>query len=146
MAETRRVRRGAEQLLLLAALLLGLVTMHTLGHEPLGHGAATAQTAPMATTSPLSPMASADHDHAGQHTGPHTPPHHSGHSGHSGGPLAVCLAVLGALVVVLGGVALRRARRAGWARLRAAGVRWCAGRRAPPLPITVLDRVAVLRI
>lgn len=141
MSETRRVRRGAERLLLLAALLLGLVTMHTLGHEPLGHGAA----APMTAMAPM-PMAratTADHGHVGRHAGPDAP---ARRSGDSGGPLAVCLAVLGALVVVLGGAALRRARRAGWARLRAAGVRWGAGRRAPPLPTTVLDRVAVLRI
>ncbi|MGW4161782.1 hypothetical protein [Streptomyces sp. NPDC004788] len=168
MAETRRVRRGAERLLLLAALLLGLVTMHTLGHEPLGqhgatpghallgqhgatpgreplgrHGATPAQAgqpAPVAQMAQMAPMAVEDHDHAGRHTGPRTPAHHSGDSGD---PLAVCLAVLGALVVVVGGAALRRA---GAARVRTAGVRWRAARRAPPAPITVLDRVAALRI
>ncbi|MGW5418834.1 DUF6153 family protein [Streptomyces sp. NPDC003943] len=143
MSETRRARRGAERLLLLAALLLGLVTMHTLGHEPPGHGAAAAQAAPMTGMTSTTSMTTAVHGRVGQHTGPDAPAHRSGDSG---GPLAVCLAVLGALVVVLGGAALRRARRTGWARLRAAGVGWRAGRRAPPVPITVLDRVAVLRI
>ncbi|MFE0102179.1 hypothetical protein [Streptomyces sp. NPDC059009] len=37
MATTTKRRTGARQLLLLAALLFGIVTMHTLGH-PTGHG------------------------------------------------------------------------------------------------------------
>lgn len=42
MATTRRPAKGG-QLLLLAALLLGIVTMHTLGH-PTGHGSGAEQT------------------------------------------------------------------------------------------------------
>ncbi|MEV8021131.1 hypothetical protein AB0O76_33330 [Streptomyces sp. NPDC086554] len=41
MATTRRTAKG-RQLLLLAALLLGIVTMHTLGH-PTGHGSGAEQ-------------------------------------------------------------------------------------------------------
>ncbi|MBO0656712.1 hypothetical protein J1792_29405 [Streptomyces triculaminicus] len=95
-------RRGATawcgRLLLFAALVLGIVTMHTLGH-PRGHdGGAHAPSQAMA--------ASMTHEAPGRPSAPaaaspstHTP--HASHAGdpaHGGGmdPMSVCLAVLGA--------------------------------------------------
>ncbi|MEU7022943.1 hypothetical protein ABZ990_20110 [Streptomyces sp. NPDC046203] len=169
MAEPRRTR-GVERLLLLAALLFGLVTMHTLGHGPTGHDAsalarmaapaaaghshhglargatvgteadstvhATSTANANATVTRAGPatVSAAPHDHS-------MPPAHG-----NGGPLAVCLAVLGALVVVLGGTMLLRARRrAGRLGAGPTGVRWIAWPQPPP-GLAVLDRVAVLRI
>ncbi|MFG2112359.1 hypothetical protein ACGFRB_06935 [Streptomyces sp. NPDC048718] len=172
MSESRRTR-GVERLLLLAALLFGLVTMHTLGHGPTGHnasaltrmaapatagqepgtaghshhGLARGATADMeadsAVHSPNAPVAQAAPAivNAAPHNHPSMPPAHG-----NGGPLAVCLAVLGALVVVLGGAALLRARRrAGRLGAGPTGVRRIA-RPQPPPGLAVLDRVAVLRI
>ncbi|MEU8540777.1 hypothetical protein AB0C52_12470 [Streptomyces sp. NPDC048717] len=175
MSEPRRIR-GAKQLLLLTALLFGLVTMHTLGHGPTGHDAsalarmaapaaagqepgtaghshhglargATADTeADSVVHSPNAPNAPvAQAAPAAVNAAPH--PHHSMPPAHGdGGPLAVCLAVLGALVVVLGGAALLRAsRRAGRLGAGPTGVRWIAWPQPPP-GLAILDRVAVLRI
>ncbi|MFF0432502.1 hypothetical protein ACFYU9_09815 [Streptomyces sp. NPDC004327] len=173
MSETRRAHQGAERLLLLAALLLGLVTMHTLGHGAgPEHGAAPARTARVAPlTAPMTTAGHAPMDRQAAPAAGHVPDAPAtGHGTnalatgydtnapaashapdapvhHSGSPLAVCLAVLGALVVVLGGVALRGARRwAGRARARTAGAPWSGWPHAPPASIPVLERVAVLRI
>jgi hypothetical protein len=167
MSETRRAR-GVERLLLLAALLLGLVTMHTMGHGPTGHDAsALPRLAASAAGGPGHQTYQGPQDHQG-HQGPHgltdrqtadgtdsgalaataaLAPHDSHPPSHgAGGPLAVCLAVLGALVVVLGGAALLRARRrAGRLGAGPTGVRWIAWPLPPP-GLAVLDRVAVLRI
>ncbi|MFE4594390.1 hypothetical protein [Streptomyces laurentii] len=170
MSETRRAR-GVERLLLLAALLLGLVTMHTMGHGPTGHDASALPR--------LAASAAGEQGHQTHqgHQGPQGPhglthrqatggtesgtlaattaptvttaltPHDSHPPSHgAGGPLAVCLAVLSALVV-LGGAALLRARRRRAGRLGAGptGVRWIAWPQPPP-GLAVLERVAVLRI
>ncbi|MEV0117757.1 hypothetical protein AB0H77_31735 [Streptomyces sp. NPDC050844] len=55
MATTRRPAKGG-QLLLLAALLLGIVTMHTLGH-PTGHGSGAEQKSPRHEMSAGAPAA-----------------------------------------------------------------------------------------
>ncbi|MEU3073419.1 hypothetical protein [Streptomyces laurentii] len=151
MSETRRAR-GVERLLLLAAMLLGLVTMHTMGHGPTGHDASAlprlAASAAQGTQGQhghhgLTQRQTAEADSAAP-----APSHHSNAPSHgTGGPLAVCLAVLGGLVVVLGGALLLWARRRRAGRLGAgpAGVRWIAWPQPPP-GLAVLDRVAVLRI
>ncbi|MEU8621976.1 hypothetical protein [Streptomyces sp. NPDC048623] len=186
MSETVRARGGVERLLLLAALLLGLVTMHTLGHEPgAGHTAAAmtgvthavgdgrshgaahgpARTAahavghgqghnpahgPALGLAGTATHAAADAGRAGagRHLAPHSPTTPAQAPAHqSGGPLAVCLAVLGTFAVVLGGLALlRMRRRGGHAAGRTSGVRRPAWPQAPPPGLAVLDRVAVLRI
>ncbi|MEU1780693.1 MULTISPECIES: hypothetical protein [Streptomyces] len=91
----RRVAAWCGRLLLFAALLLGIVTMHTLGH-PRDHGPAVE-----AGTHAMAPgghaMTSAGHamPDAGGHTSvpAASTPHHGGHGGMD--PLSVCLAVLG---------------------------------------------------
>ncbi|MCC3779706.1 DUF6153 family protein [Streptomyces sp. UNOB3_S3] len=86
MRERRRVAAWCGRLLLFAALLLGIVTMHTLGH-PRDHGPAAGAHA----------MASVGHamPGAGHASVPAASiPHGGGHGGMD--PLSVCLAVLGA--------------------------------------------------
>lgn len=99
MGGRREATARCGRLLLLAALLLGIVTMHTLGH-PGGHGGAPHQAAaPAAHTMPMAAPAL-----GGSHA---TPPPHDGLD-----PSSVCLAVLGAgweiVVLLLALAALRR--------------------------------------
>ncbi|ATL27265.1 hypothetical protein [Streptomyces formicae] len=160
MARTRS-RTGYGQLMLLAALLLGIVTMHTLGHPSGGHdgGAST----PAAVSSPMG------HDMAGPAPAAHEPapaaherdgdgPRHGEravrmaapapepHDGMSMDPLSVCLAVLGAFTLVL----LVRAgllRPGGTlAQLPASGRLPHTLRPDPPPPRIRLARLSVLRI
>ncbi|MEU1219871.1 DUF6153 family protein [Streptomyces microflavus] len=126
------------QLLLLAALLFGIVTMHTVGH-PAEH--APSSSAHVATADAM-PVAEAASDRA--HPS-HGSPDDTPMSGMD--PLSVCLAVLGAWGLVLLGVWLSGLRADG----RPLGTAVGAGllrvlRPNPPPPISVLDSVSVLRI
>lgn len=139
------------QLMLFAALLFGIVTMHTVGH-PAEHGGSSVS-APAMT------------EHAAQAPGPdrapglvpapgvadaQQPPHDSPGSGApmSGmDPLSVCLAVLGVWGLALVGSWLLGLRTDG----RPLGTRVGAGplrvlRPIPPPRISVLASVSVLRI
>ncbi|MFK0233249.1 hypothetical protein [Streptomyces vinaceus] len=171
---TRPVQRTAQRavrwprLLLLAALLLGIVTMHTLGH-PSGSHATEDATA-------LAPVASAGRaaGHTGPataHTGERAPARTAGHTGHgdpSGhtavgtpgdrapaaeappagtgmDPMSVCLAVLGGLTLLIlgaGPAGPRDAAPLGGAA-RAPGR---SGGPDPPSPRELLTRLAVLRV
>ncbi|WP_369211996.1 DUF6153 family protein [Streptomyces flavofungini] len=156
MARTRN-RTGTGQLLLLAALLLGIVTMHTLGHpaetasgHSPAHGsarsAASAEAAPVRGTDPGTRMAGPAHGspHGMTHFG--AGDESGGHGGMAMDPLSVCLAVLGAFTLVVlvragpwrPGGALARAPAAG--RLRG------PDRPEPPPPRALLSRLSVLRL
>ncbi|MFJ2769993.1 hypothetical protein [Streptomyces sp. NPDC087300] len=172
MARTRS-RTGYGQLLLLAALLFGIVTMHTLGHPSGGHeGAGTSAPAAAAAPVPASGTASSPMRHGmggmaapdavggehgsgsdgrgsdgrGAHRAHQAAPAPERHDGMSMDPLSVCLAVLGAFTLVL----LVRAgllRPGGiLARLPATG-RLTHGPRPDPPPARIrLARLSVLRI
>ncbi|MGK5549061.1 DUF6153 family protein [Streptomyces sp. URMC 127] len=130
------------RLLLLSALLLGIVTMHTLGH-PTGHAAGTGHQA-------------GTHTAAGMHAQPthaqqvHSPGPTADDPLSSPGmdPMSVCLAVLGAallaLVLLLVTAALRR-RAAAPAAARALLLRalWPI---PPPPRHKSLARLSVLRV
>ncbi|QEU94769.1 hypothetical protein [Streptomyces kanamyceticus] len=151
MARTRS-RTGYGQLLLLAALLLGIVTMHTLGHPSGGHdghdGHDGGASMPAAASAPMSP--SMGHEMAGaaptaptaRVVAPASEPHH----GMSMDPLSVCLAVLGAFTLIV----LVRAGllRPGGTRtpLPSPGRLLPAPRPDPPPPRIRLARLSVLRI
>ncbi|WP_432148277.1 hypothetical protein [Streptomyces sp. bgisy029] len=116
------------QLLLLAALLFGIVTMHTVGH-PAEHASSPSASA--------APLAMAD------------TPHHSPDDTPMSGmdPLSVCLAVLGVWGLALVGAWLLGLRVDG----RSPGTPVGAGllrvlRANPPPRISVLASVSVLRI
>ncbi|MFD4480311.1 hypothetical protein ACFWPU_29940 [Streptomyces sp. NPDC058471] len=158
MAALKRSANG-KQLLLLAALLFGIVTMHTLGH-PTGHSPSS--TASMAThSSSAATDLSASHERGpeqdvGRHqmseTGATTvsasatasDPAMPGMDGMD--PLSVCLAVLAALTLVL----LLKAgllRPGGFAVPVRPLARLLDGLRpSPPPPRILLSRLSVLRI
>ncbi|MFD3818127.1 hypothetical protein ACFWRZ_23955 [Streptomyces rubiginosohelvolus] len=126
------------QLMLFAALLFGIVTMHTVGH-PAEHGESAAMSAASASSS-ASPAA------MGKHPSPHGSP---GADAPMSGmdPLSVCLAVLGVWGLALVGSWLLGLRADG----RPLGTPVGAGllrvlRPNPPPPISVLASVSVLRI
>ncbi|MFC9032550.1 hypothetical protein [Streptomyces arboris] len=126
------------QLLLLAALLFGIVTMHTVGHPAAEH-------APSAAVAVADAVALAEVASDGAHPS-HPSPEHSPMSGMD--PLSVCLAVLGAWGLALVGVWLLLGLRADG---RPLGTPVGAGllrvlRPNPPPPISVLASVSVLRI
>ncbi|MGW6981894.1 hypothetical protein ACWGE1_21025 [Streptomyces sp. NPDC054932] len=151
---TRRAQRAAPgaRLLLLAALLLGIVTMHTLGHPADSHA--------MEDVSPAHSVASAEQSVAAGHGGTrHTPVRAAGEPsaaaasswGHAVpttgmDPMSVCLAVLAGLVVVLIGTGRAGSRGAaplgGAARIPGR----FGGGPDPPSPRELLTRLAVLRI
>ncbi|WP_433397072.1 hypothetical protein [Streptomyces sp. CA-146814] len=123
------------QLLLLAALLLGIVTMHTVGH-PAEHASSPSVSA--------APVAAADAASDAAH-----PSHHSPDDTPMSGmdPLSVCLAVLGVWGLALVGAWLLGLRVDG----RSPGTPVGAGllrvlRANPPPRISVLASVSVLRI
>ncbi|MFI1796089.1 DUF6153 family protein [Streptomyces sp. NPDC020379] len=129
-------RRGAAarcvRLLLFTALLLGIVTMHSLGH-PAEHGGPAAGSHTMRAEA--------------HHAAPPRAPSVHGES-HGTDPMSVCLAVLGsallALVLLLGAAALRRAAAA-LPALRARLL--LALRPIPPPPRhKALARLSVLRV
>lgn len=129
------------QLLLLAALLFGIVTMHTVGHPAAEHAPSAAVPVSVSVSvSDAADMPVAPSDAA------HSSPDHSPMSGMD--PLSVCLAVLGAWGLALVGAWLLLGRRADG---RALGTPVGAGllrvlRPNPPPPISVLASVSVLRI
>ncbi|MFF9081769.1 hypothetical protein ACF1BR_19050 [Streptomyces rubiginosohelvolus] len=126
------------QLMLFAALLFGIVTMHTVGH-PAEHGGSAAMSATSASSA-ASPAA------MGEHPSPHGSP---GADAPMSGmdPLSVCLAVLGVWGLALVGSWLLGLRADG----RPLGTPVGAGllralRPNPPPPISVLASLSVLRI
>lgn len=126
------------QLLLLAALLFGIVTMHTVGHPAAEH-------APSAAVAVADAVAVAETASDAAHPS-HPSPEHSPMSGMD--PLSVCLAVLGAWGLALVGAWLLLGLRADG---RPLGTPVGAGllrvlRPNPPPPISVLASVSVLRI
>ncbi|MET9547664.1 hypothetical protein ABZY36_20525 [Streptomyces sp. NPDC006627] len=156
-----RNRTGYGQWLLLAALLLGIVTMHTLGHpsgehashaavrggghgaEAMEHGVGhAAVSAP--DPAPVPALALKPRSQSQSQSQPQSPSR-DGAAGMGMDPLSVCLAVLGAVTLVL----LVRAglsRPGGTlARAPAAG-RPSAPRPEAPPPRVLLSRLSVLRI
>ncbi|GAA0362696.1 DUF6153 family protein [Streptomyces blastmyceticus] len=136
----RKATAWCGRLLLFAALLLGIVTMHTLGH-PAGHGGsrgtASHAMAPMTGDPAVAPHTTTDHRAASV----------DGES-HGMDPMSVCLAVLGsallALVSLLGVAALRRLAPA----LAVVRARLLAVLRPipPPPRHKALARLSVLRV
>ncbi|MFZ4280004.1 hypothetical protein [Streptomyces rhizosphaericola] len=127
------------QLLLLAALLFGIFTMHTVGHADPD---LAAHAAPVAAGAGPSAVSAVEVGGA-HHSGPASPG--SPMSGMD--PLSVCLAVLGAWGLALVGLWLFGVRVGG----RGLGTPVGAGllrvlRANPPPPISVLATVSVLRI
>ncbi|MCX4667641.1 hypothetical protein OG453_13365 [Streptomyces sp. NBC_01381] len=165
MATTRRPAKGG-QLLLLAALLLGIVTMHTLGH-PTGHGGGAERASAQASvqheargTTAAQGMGQA-HDQGQSYgmgqahdmgtepvarTADDTVTASSPAGLHGMDPLSVCLAVLGAFTLVL----LLKAgllRPGGFAVPSRVLARLLDGLRPnPPPPRILLARLSVLRI
>ncbi|MFI2114895.1 hypothetical protein ACH489_10545 [Streptomyces rubiginosohelvolus] len=126
------------QLMLFAALLFGIVTMHTVGH-PAEHGGSAAMSAASASSS-ASPAA------MGEHPSPHGSP---GADAPMSGmdPLSVCLAVLGVWGLALVGSWLLGLRADGRPLSTPVGARLLRVLRPnPPPPISVLASVSVLRI
>ncbi|MFF3527399.1 hypothetical protein ACFYX5_12065 [Streptomyces rubiginosohelvolus] len=126
------------QLMLFAALLFGIVTMHTVGH-PAEHSGSAAMSATPASSA-ASPGAMAEHP--SPHGSPGADAPMSGMD-----PLSVCLAVLGVWGLALVGSWLLGLRADG----RPLGTPVGAGllrvlRPNPPPPISVLASVSVLRI
>ncbi|MFI8274254.1 hypothetical protein ACIGBH_04955 [Streptomyces sp. NPDC085929] len=144
----RTDRRAARwpRLLLLAALLLGIVTMHTLGHPSRSHT--------MQDAAPAAAVASAGR--AADHTpGTATAPAHASHDrgpaaeapppGTGMDPMSVCLAVLGGLTLLIlgaGPAGFRDAAPLGGAARRPGR----SGGPDPPSPRELLTRLAVLRV
>ncbi|MEY2228881.1 MULTISPECIES: hypothetical protein [Streptomyces] len=153
---TRSARRAAPgaRLLLLAALLLGIVTMHTLGHPTESHA--------MQDVSPAHSVASAQRPAPAVHGGTrHTAAATTATTGVPSpavpawgyempatemDPMSVCLAVLAGLVVLLIGTDRTGSRRAaplgGAARIPGRS----GGGPDPPSPRELLTRLAVLRV
>ncbi|KOG45039.1 MULTISPECIES: DUF6153 family protein [Streptomyces] len=150
---TRSARRAAPgvRLLLLAALLLGIVTMHTLGHPTESH--AMEDVSPAHSVASAGPAAPAGHGGT-RHTAvpaADAPAPAVSSWGHTMpatemDPMSVCLAVLAGLVVVLIGTGRPGSRAAaplgGAARIPGRS----GGGPDPPAPRELLTRLAVLRI
>ncbi|MFD4935544.1 hypothetical protein [Streptomyces virginiae] len=147
---TRSAQRAAPGawLLLLAALLLGIVTMHTLGHPTESHA--------MQDVSPTHSVASAALPAPAAHGGtrhtaagapsPAVPAWGYEMPATEMDPMSVCLAVLAGLVVLLIGTGRTGSRRAaplgGAARIPGRS----GGGPDPPSPRELLTRLAVLRV
>lgn len=148
---TEREAVGWPRLLLLAALLLGIVSMHTLGHPTQAHamddvpaarfvpaaGHAASGPAPgHGTTAAVHAMAP---EPAGQ-AAAEAPRPHTGMD-----PMSVCLAVLGALTLLILGAGLAGPRRAA----PLGGAARAPGRSRgpdPPTPRELLTLLAVQRV
>ncbi|MGY0486895.1 DUF6153 family protein [Streptomyces sp. WG-D5] len=142
MARTAGGTGRGQRLLLFAALLFGIVCMHTLGH-PSEHGSGLDGAMPSAHVA----IAGHDSPHstATTTTAVHERPDSPGHGGMD--PLNVCLAVLGSftLLVLLTAVVLRPQLTAVAPGPRARGL-GCAQRPNPPPPRRLLSQLSVLRI
>ncbi|WP_436736639.1 hypothetical protein [Streptomyces sp. BBFR102] len=153
---TRTVAGRAGRLLLLAALLLGVLTMHTLGHPAGDHGGAhsgargpgtvtAAGARPPAAHEP--PPGAAEEARSPAVAGAPASPADSPLPGTD--PLSVCLAVLAALTLGLllraGGLRWRGAAAGAAPRVPLAGRRGAQWPIAPPTRLT-LARLSVLRI
>ncbi|MFI6086816.1 DUF6153 family protein [Streptomyces sp. NPDC051218] len=150
----KRSALGGRQLLLLAALLFGIVTMHTLGH-PTGHSPSGPATGHH-SSSPATDHSATDRPTTTHHKTNHsatvhsTPDHAASQSSGVGmggmDPLSVCLAVLAALTLVL----LLKAvllRPGGFTVPARAPARLLDGLRPnPPPPRILLSHLSVLRI
>lgn len=133
MARTRSGTGRWQRLLLFAALLFGIVVMHTLGH-PSGHGE------PMGAPTSMTMV----HDTATHAATVHERPDSPGHGGMD--PLNVCLAVLGSFtLLLLTAAVLRPLLVAAAPGPRARGLSF-AQRPNPPPPRTLLSQLSVLRI
>ncbi|MEV0279302.1 hypothetical protein AB0I22_23350 [Streptomyces sp. NPDC050610] len=144
-------QRGAAawcgRLLLFAALLLGIVTMHTLGHPAEHTATATPSHGPVldagghAAHEP-GPLSAAMHGGSMADSPTAAAPAHAGMD-----PMSVCLAVLGVWIVgLLIGLAARDRRAHGTAaapRSRLAGALWPI---PPPPRHKALARLSVLRV
>ncbi|MFI5722957.1 hypothetical protein [Streptomyces cyaneofuscatus] len=147
VGEARSGSAVCRQLLLLAALLFGIVTMHTVGHPTAEH--APSASVPVAVSGSVSDVVAMPVSVSGAmpvSDAAHSSPEHSPMSGMD--PLSVCLAVLGAWGLALVGAWLLLGVRADG---RALGTPVGAGllrvlRPNPPPPISVLASVSVLRI
>ncbi|MGW1291686.1 hypothetical protein [Streptomyces sp. NPDC002533] len=154
-ARSRSVTYG--QLMLFAALLFGIVTMHTVGH-PAEHSGSAAMPTASASEWPKSEWSASEWPESewsasvsasapmAEHPSPHDSP---GADAPMSGmdPLSVCLAVLGAWSLALVGSWLLALRADG----RPLGTPTGSGllralRPNPPPPISVLASVSVLRI
>ncbi|WP_367137208.1 MULTISPECIES: DUF6153 family protein [Streptomyces] len=134
------------RLLLLSALLLGIVTMHTLGH-PTGHAGTGHAGSEHASTGHKAGAHAAAEVHAQQVHSP-GPTAHDPLSAPGMDPMSVCLAVLGAallaLVLLLVTAALRRPAAAlAGARARLLRPLWPI---PPPPRHKSLARLSVLRV
>lgn len=140
------------QLVLFAALLFGIVTMHTVGHPAEHGGSAASSSAAMAehadpaqypALAPAPAPAVADAPHpSSPHDSPGTGAPMSGMD-----PLSVCLAVLGVWGLALLGSRLFGLRAGGRPLMTPVGAGLLrALRPIPPPPIPVLAGVSVLRI
>ncbi|WP_306323474.1 MULTISPECIES: DUF6153 family protein [unclassified Streptomyces] len=141
MVTTRRGTGRWQRLLLFAALLFGIVCMHTLGH-PTGHSSGHEPSTGAPTT------VTATHSAAHEAAPAATREHHSDSPGHGGmDPLNVCLAVLGSftLLVLLTAVVLRPLLAAVAPGPRARGLSFDQ-RPNPPPPRRLLSQLSVLRI
>ncbi|MFJ9181279.1 DUF6153 family protein [Streptomyces sp. NPDC102360] len=141
MARTRSGTGRWQRMLLFAALLLGVVGMHTLGH-PTGHGSGHDGAMPMPSAHAAMAGHGAPH---GTTATVHERPDSPGHGGMD--PLNVCLAVLGSftLLVLLTAAVLRPLLTAVAPGPRARGLVF-AQRPNPPPPRRLLSRLSVLRI
>ncbi|MGW7417373.1 DUF6153 family protein [Streptomyces sp. NPDC054863] len=156
MASTSVRSAWGGRLLLFAALLFGIVTMHTLGHPSGEHGGPETGSVGTGTT-----MAAPDTTAPRSlHTMPGAPPHTAPKTVASGtpsfsspqgplhgmDPMSVCLAVLAAWGVVLLGARLLTSRSFAWAAPRGGGAPLRAPHPRPPPRKAVLARLSVLRI
>ncbi|MFE5863072.1 hypothetical protein ACFQ77_21360 [Streptomyces virginiae] len=151
---TRSAQRAAPgaRLLLLAALLLGIVTMHTLGHPTESHAVQDVSPAHSVASATLpAPAAHGGTRHTAAATAAGVPSPAVPAWGYEMpatemDPMSVCLAVLAGLVVLLIGTGRTGSRRAaplgGAARIPGRS----GGGPDPPSPRELLTRLAVLRV
>ncbi|MFJ6610876.1 hypothetical protein ACIQPT_11405 [Streptomyces sp. NPDC091289] len=154
MAGTARSGSGTYgRLMLFAALLFGIVTMHTVGH-PAEHGDASSPATAVAAVEHMAQVSGPAQVLAAAVTGSSHPPAHDSPgpddpmSGMSGmDPLSVCLAVLGVWGLALVGARLLGLRADGRPLVTPVGAGLPrAPRPVPPPRISVLASVSVLRI